>query len=206
MEGTFGDSPVQPLCPSDRVALSRATAGCSGVCPMVFWDPPQWWRLHAHPGVTHYSFWTPSYWKNYFVFKLHFLYFSLPSTEKSGSASFTVHHLILIQAGKISLQPSFPQFGQPQLSLPLPTCQILLPLNPLCGPSLDWLQYHQPFPGHRSWICLTSTEQRVRIPSQPDGLTLPHAAQDAAEAQSWFTVSLSRTHSPMSFCENPSFG
>lgn len=189
------------------------TAGCSGVCPVVFWDL-QWWKLHAHPVVTRYRFWSPSCWKHHLVFKLHFLHFNLCSIEKSGSATFTLHHLILIQAGKISLQPSFLQFGQ--LFLPLPMCQILLPHNNLCSPSLDWLQHHQPFPalGAQVWTqihpgCVSAARSRGQesLPSLVAMLLmLPRMLLAfAAEAQSWLMVSLSPTHSPLSFCETSVF-
>lgn len=42
------------------------------------------------------------------------------------------------------------------------------------NPFLPW----EPRSGHRSWMCLSSTEQRTRIPAQPGGHA-PHAAQDA---------------------------
>lgn len=136
--------PLEIVQSNPSAQAGSVTAGCSGACPMVFWDPPTM-ETPCTPWVTCYSVWPPSYGKKHLVFKLHFLYFNLCSTEKSGSASFTLHHLILIRAGKISLQPSFVQFGQPQLYLPLPMCQILLPPNHLCSPSLDWMQYHQLF-------------------------------------------------------------
>lgn len=139
MEGTFGDSPVQPLCPS-RVSYSRLLWSVSNGVLRPSNDGDSMHILgNSLPCLT------TLIWKKHLVLKLHFLYFNLCSTEKSGSASFTLHHLILIRAGKISLQPSFVQFGQPQLYLPLPMCQILLPPNHLCSPSLDWLQYHQLF-------------------------------------------------------------
>lgn len=150
----------------------QGALGCVQWCSETL----QWWKLHAHLGATRYRFWSPSYWKNHVVFKLYFLNFNLCSIEKSGSAPFTLHHLILIQAGKISLQPSFLQFGQ--LSLPLPMCQILLPLNNLCSPSLGWLQHRQPLPalGAQIWTQILDVSQQ-------------HGAEDKNPCPAWWPCS-----------------
>lgn len=139
MEGTFGDSPVQPLCPS-RVSYSR-----------LLWSVSNGVLRPSNDGDSMHTLGNSLQCLTTLIWK------KPPCIETAVPVFQLVQHweewLCLLYSPSSDIDTSWQNISsaffcavwQPQLYLPLPMCQILLPPNHLCSPSLDRLQYHQLF-------------------------------------------------------------